>query len=293
MKKILLLVAAAISFSTQAQITFDNSYTGVGGIDLYLNKLQTSGYKYTEVNANNNTIKLYNLNHSLFKTITIPNVPGSKYVFYVTENLFDTDNLIEYVLMTNVTAPPSTLNPMPSTVQYLYIFKENGTQIFYQDSASLSGGMSGGSGVYNSSFITDNVFTDGTTTKMKVAIQQGSMPGTIARTEFYNLPGTLPCLECLQGVITGAKSQTNKEESVVFYPNPVSDQLKLNYQLPKDAKNAEIRIQDMQGKLIEVYKVTSTFDFIYLPSNYNNGLYLYSLVVDGQTVKTEKIVVSR
>ncbi len=289
MKKIFILLAIAFSFSFQAQITLDQSYTGVGGLDLYLNKLQVSGYKYTEVNVNNSTIKLYNLNHSLYKTITIPTVPGNKYVFYVTETLFDTDSLVEYILMTNVTTPPSTVNPMPTTLQHVYVFKENGTQLFYQDSASLSGGSSGN----NSSSITENIFFDGSSTKMKIAIQQGSMPGTIARSEIYSLPGSLPCIECTPSVATGISNYTKKQEAIVFYPNPVSDQLKLRYELPKHYKTAEIRIQDIQGKLIEVYKVTSSFEYIYVPSNYNNGLYLYSLLVDGEVVKTEKIIISQ
>jgi hypothetical protein len=289
MKNLFLLLAVTFGFQLQAQISLDHSYTGVGGVGLYLNKLQASGYKYTEVNTTTNLIKLYNLNHSLYKTITIPAVPGSKTIYYVTENLFDTDTLIEYVLVSQVTTPPSTLNPSPSTLQHLYVFKENGTQLFYQDSASFSGSTN----FSNSSYITDNVFFDGTSTKMKISIQQGSMGGAIARSEIYNLPGSLPCIECSPSVATGIKTYSSKEVPTVFYPNPVTDQLKLKYELPGNYKTAEIRIQDAQGKLIEVYKITNTFDFIYVPSSYNGGLYLYSLVVDGEVIKTEKIIISK
>jgi tricorn protease-like protein len=69
--------------------------------------------------------------------------------------------------------------------------------------------------------------------------------------------------------------------------------LKLRYSLPKDYKEAEIRIFDMKGSLIETYKITDTFDFIYLPTSYNNGMYLYSLVVDGIVAKTEKVILAK
>jgi hypothetical protein len=63
--------------------------------------------------------------------------------------------------------------------------------------------------------------------------------------------------------------------------------------LPKGYKTAEINIYDLQGKLIENFKVTDTFDFIYLPSDYNNGMYLYTLMVDGKAIKTEKVILNK
>jgi len=45
--------------------------------------------------------------------------------------------------------------------------------------------------------------------------------------------------------------------------------------------------------MLEEFKITSTFDFIYLPSNYNNGLYFYSLIVDEKLIKTEKIILNK
>jgi hypothetical protein len=44
---------------------------------------------------------------------------------------------------------------------------------------------------------------------------------------------------------------------------------------------------------IENFKVTGTFDFIYLPSDYNNGMYLYTLLLDGKAMKTEKMILNK
>lgn len=117
------------------------------------------------------------------------------------------------------------------------------------------------------------------------------------RTEIYTLPGTLPCVQCNEGgIICGIPAlppATANASGAVFYPNPVTDQLKLNYKLPAGCKTASINIYDLQGKLIENFKVTDTFDFIYLPSDYNNGMDHYTLLFDGKAIKTEKVILNK
>ncbi len=257
------------------QITFDHTYPS--GKNLALTKFHVSGYKYTQVDILNSKIYVYNTNHSLFKTITIPALTNQiLYVSYISENLFDLDNQIEYALVTSST---------PTVASKFYLFEENGTQIMFKDSASLS--VSFSSALQNS----DGIYYDGTNVKMRLTV--GSNPQN-TRAEIYTLPGNIPCSVCSSGTVTGLQKNGNSEEvDALFYPNPVTDQLKLRYNLPQDAKQATIKITDIQGKLIEEFQVTSTFDFIYLPSNYNNGLYLYSLVVDGKTLKTEKILLNK
>ena len=140
---------------------------------------------------------------------------------------------------------------------------------------------------------TDGVFYDGVKTKMRLSVANAN--GNPAKIEIYDLPGSIPCSECSStGTVSGISAPNNPgTNNPVFYPNPVVDELKLKYELPKDYKNAEIKIYDLQGKLIEEFKVTNTFDFIYLPSDYNNGLYLYSLIIDDKKIKTEKIILNK
>lgn len=118
--------------------------------------------------------------------------------------------------------------------------------------------------------------------------------------DIYTLPGTVACVPCgppptTTAITTGAKSELPAKETdePMFYPNPANDQVKLKYELPKDCKTASIKIQDVQGKLIAEFKVDDTFDFIYLPSAYNSGLYFYSLVIDGKVIKTKKIIINK
>ncbi|MES2679617.1 MAG: T9SS type A sorting domain-containing protein [Bacteroidota bacterium] len=283
MKIFLTLSLVLLLAKLDAQITYDNAYPAASGI--LLDKLHVSGYKYVRVSIPNLKIELYNINHSLFKTISIPPQTSQiQSVNYVSENLFDTDNLTEYAITTYTYAPGQ-----PSSGLYkFYIFKENGTQLFFRDSASIS--------LSNSNIFSnvDGIYFDGQNTKMRLQIYGPNFPSQI-KTEIYTLAGSIPCSECSStGTVSGISSPGNPgQNNPVFYPNPVTDQLKLKYELPKDYKTADIRIHDLQGKLIETFKVTDTFDFIYLPSDYNNGLYLYSLNVDGKTVKTEKIILNK
>ncbi|MES2679614.1 MAG: T9SS type A sorting domain-containing protein [Bacteroidota bacterium] len=285
MKKIVLFFALLVFLSRfSAQITFDNMYN-CSSIYLSLNKFHLSGYKY--VKADGATIQVYNINHSLFKTITIPPQPYPVLrVKYVSEQLFNQDTLIEYTISTYkfTSGTPSTQNAQ------FKIYNENGTLLMFKDSANLSEtGINQVASVFGNS---EAVYFDGVNTKMQLSTMAIGLPGT---TLIYTLPGTIPCVQCsASGTLTGKPSISNPgTTSPVFYPNPVTDQLKLKYELPKDYKSAEIKIYDLQGKLIETFKVTDTFDFIYLPSDYNNGLYLYSLNVDGKAIKTEKIILNK
>jgi hypothetical protein len=136
----------------------------------------------------------------------------------------------------------------------------------------------------------DPIYSIGTGAKLKLGIGSPALYH-----EVYALPGSIPCTECVDGSmgVAGISSLSNNTTEVArFFPNPANEQLKLNYTLPSDAKKAEIKIYDMQGKLLEQMNITNDFDFIYLPSNYNSGLYLYSLIIDDKVVKTEKIILS-
>jgi len=286
MKRIVLFIVL-LTFASKwtAQITFNAAYNSV--LELSLDKFHLSGYKYVKRDIANLKIEIYNINHTLFKTINIPPQTAPVHsIDYVSENLFDTDNLMEYALTTYT----SSGGPFGVSRYKFFIYKENGTQMMVRDSAKLTDQSL--STIFEN---TEGIFFDGTQTKMRLSIQSPNSFSSFLKTEIYTLPGSIPCSECSsKGPVSGIATPNNPgENNPVFYPNPVTDQLKLKYDLSKDYKNAEIKIYDLQGKLVETFKVTNTFDFIYLPSDYNNGLYLYQLNVDGNIVKTEKIILNR
>ncbi|MBK7667770.1 MAG: T9SS type A sorting domain-containing protein [Sphingobacteriaceae bacterium] len=286
MKKAILLFILAASLNVDSQITLDHVYKG----GFYMARFGANGYKYVEV-VGTASVNIYNLNHTLLNSFLVPppynnNLYSSttvRYMYYVSDNLFDLDNGFEYAIVTN----PSGAGP----IMNLTIFNDSGSMILSKDSASFAGSSAIGSDAMRN---IDAIYFDGLSTKMKIGYS--AIPGyAYKRTEIYNLPGNLPCAGCTSGVVSSISGQGDNGliEDAKFFPNPTSGQLKLKYKLPDGSHLAEMKIYDMQGKLVDEFKVTDTFDFIYLPTNYNNGLYLYSLIVDGKTIKTEKIVLNK
>lgn len=86
--------------------------------------LEASGMSYVEVDRANKEIKLYHLDHSLFKTVSYANVPlpanpiTTVYLMYISEHLFDQDDGLEFMY----------LDPTPGT--YL-------TQVYNEDGSLL------------------------------------------------------------------------------------------------------------------------------------------------------------
>jgi hypothetical protein len=269
MKKTILHLALLLSIvSLKAQITYNFSKPN----QLWIDKLTSAGYKYIQGPGNStvtvSSFNIYNLNNTLYKTVPIPppyNTMTNVWWTAVSDNLFNTNSTIEYLIGVYSGSTPK-----------MAIIDEFGSVLFSKDSAWVG------------------IYFDGTNARMLLTIQDPSTYATI-RTDVYTLPGSIPCQECTGGVITNmtGNSLPVQSETAKFYPNPTTGQLKLKYSLPKDYKTAMIQVRDMQGRLLQELQVTDAFDFIYMPSNFNNGMYIYSLIVDGKNLKTEKIVLSK
>lgn len=272
MKTLLPLLFVFVSYFTTGQITLSATYS----TQINLVKLHVSGYKYVESNVNSNTITLYNTNHTVFKTITIPNQSMQvQSIGYISENLFDLDNDIEYYVTLYQGSPVYT---------QLKIYNEDGTLLFQRDSGNIYVTNSVQSyGLY----ISDPIFFDGVSTRMSVQIPAGAN----TYYEVYDLPGSVTCQDCMSGIISGVHDvpQDSAINKPLFSPNPASEFIKLNYSLPSGYKKAQIVIHDNTGKICETLNVTSTFEYIYLNSKYANGLYFFDLIVDDKRIKTEKI----
>ena len=92
-KNLLLLAMLMITFMAQTQIVKENDYTG----STNLVKLAISGEKYYTMDWSNNQCRLYNIDHSLWKTINLA-VPSGMYLYdirHVSETLFNLDTKVE------------------------------------------------------------------------------------------------------------------------------------------------------------------------------------------------------
>ena len=94
MKKLLITsIFFILFFALNAQVSLNKRYEYSASIV----KLETLGYKYYLIDVSNEECCIYNLDHSLFKTITC-NVPNNFYladIKFVSENLFNNDSEIE------------------------------------------------------------------------------------------------------------------------------------------------------------------------------------------------------
>ena len=75
-------------------------------------------------------------------------------------------------------------------------------------------------------------------------------------------------------------------------PNPFAEQTAINYNLPDNTVKAQIIFMDQSGKLIKTVELTEkgkgTLNVF--SSDLSNGIYTYSLIIDGQTMETKKMM---
>jgi hypothetical protein len=77
-------------------------------------------------------------------------------------------------------------------------------------------------------------------------------------------------------------------------PNPFSDETLVGYSLAAGAKHAELRITTPLGQLIRTYPLQQQKGLIVIDgSQLRDGMYYYSLIVDGATVNSKVMVVGK
>jgi len=76
-------------------------------------------------------------------------------------------------------------------------------------------------------------------------------------------------------------------------PNPFKDRTEIRYFLPQEANSAEIYIFNMQGNLLSKIPATHSGLVEINGSHFHAGMYLYSLVVDGQIVDTKRMILTK
>lgn len=97
-----------------------------------------------------------------------------------------------------------------------------------------------------------------------------------------------------RGTTDVSKSFIEKNKLYQNSPNPFQNQTVIHFKLSEEARDASICIFDMQGKMLKKLPVTNGEESVIVDSSeFGNGLYLYSLIVNGQEVDTKKMVISK
>ena len=97
----------------------------------------------------------------------------------------------------------------------------------------------------------------------------------------------------IPGCHVSVEELERQEQSFLVGPNPASD--RLNIYLPGEVTrthHTQFRLTDLTGKLIREFSAdTGSTTYMLDVSEYPTGVYLVSLVIDGQSIKTERVVV--
>ena len=279
----MLAIAAITSRQTvTAQITLEHTYDSASAISqhhgqLYIMDFEIEGEKYIKVNRASYKIELYNLDHSIFKIMDIPTLTDTNYyttpqILYVTEHLFNNDNLIEYMLVYLDT------NNIPHTK----IFNELGSTIFSADTAGP--------------FVEINapqkqfpIYNTANGTKMILSFESRADAyfGNPCYSNVYSLPGMLTTSAPPINYSTG------NELGMDIYPNPSNgSNSMIEFHLPQGVSTGEIVVYNTQGAEMKRYKVDNTFHNLLISnSELHSGTYFYQLFTSNAATGAKKMIV--
>lgn len=250
-------------FALKAQVTLDKKYDYSTSVV----KFETLGYKYYLMDVPNGQCRIYNLDHSLLKTINC-NVPNGYFlsdVKFLSEKLFDTDAGIELLC--------TFYKYNSSQGYYEYdskIINEDGSQIQFIDGA-----------LYN--YINK---TDENTYKLFSYGYDFSVSPEKVWTNIYNLPGT----------VVSAIFLNEKSPDVLLnaFPNPATQTLKVAYSLPENVTQGTLHLVDNAGRQVDQFVVDKHTDFLMLDiSTFQSGVYHYFIEYGNTKTASKKLVVQK
>lgn len=89
----------------------------------------------------------------------------------------------------------------------------------------------------------------------------------------------------------------NADSSILYQniPNPFNVSTIIHYQIAQGATSASIMIFNLQGELLNAYPIhtTGVGDLTISGSTLSAGMYLYTLIVDGQIVDTKRMILTQ
>lgn len=264
MKQILSTLLLMCSLVTlYGQITLQKSYN----FSTSVVKLETSGYKYYLMDVPNSQCRIYNMDHSVYKTIncTVPSGYFLADIKFVSEKLFNSDSQIELAY--------TYYKYVATATSYYYSYGakvagENGSTILTIDGAEY---------IYV-------IKTGDAENKLFAYCFDYSVSPEKVWTNIYNIPGSL---------ISALASPDSQPDILLnAYPNPASDVVKLSYALPVNVKSASLNLLDSTGKTIQNYRIDSHSDHIALNvGDLSTGVYHYYIEYGKLRTPSKKIII--
>ena len=101
---------------------------------------------------------------------------------------------------------------------------------------------------------------------------------------------------------TSISTSTNDTDNVLtknsLYqnsPNPFTENTQIRYFIADEAKNAMLCIFDMQGTLLKSYQALNkgNGEITINGGDFNAGMYMYSLIIDGVEIDTKRMILTK
>lgn len=246
MKSFLTALLLLLSVCVYSQINQEASYDYSGNFV----KLANSGDKFYIMDVTNSQCRIYNTNHTLWKTISL-SVPANNYLYdirFLSEGLFTNSNelCLAYVYY------------YYDDVNLYYTFnmkvvKENGTELLSVPGCQYL-----------------NVYkTQSGAAKLVTYSYDYSLVLYTTTTKVFSLPGT----------ITSVPDVDFPEEfATPAFPNPTSSLITIPYELPEGSNGASLQLVDLNGKKISERTLTErSGKESFNVTGYPKGMYLYKI----------------
>lgn len=253
-----------LSFTSNAQITLESTYSHSGTYTF----LPSSGNKFFIMDVANSQCKIYNTNHSLWKTLNL-SVPSNNFLYdirFVSEGLFTTDNTLclAYIYY----------NYNEAGEYYSYaarVVRENGTVLL---------------NIPGCQYLYVHKLADQSTKLVAYSYNYSVWPYTV-QTTVYNLPGELITSTQLDG------NGMYEENFLPAYPNPASMYVNIPYSLPEGISQGRLLLLDGAGKVISSFPLQNNAGVFPVPTaSFPRGTYFYRTEAKNHQSKTGKIVLN-
>jgi len=130
------------------------------------------------------------------------------------------------------------------------------------------------------------------------AVQELSAQNELLQQQINELKGNNTALRSsanetgITGIVNPEAAQCKLYQNA---PNPFNQSTQIKYYLPQDVKTAYLYIYNLQGAQIEQFRITQRGEGVQLisASELAAGMYLYSLIADGQEVDTKRMILTK
>lgn len=262
MKKSGILIMITLFFTTaHAQMTLEHTYD----YSVSTAYIDGEGYKFYEMDIDNNQCVIYNLDHTHYQTIDL-DVPEGQYLYdlkYVTNHLFDDDDEIEVCY-----------------TYYEYFSSEEYTE--YTTKVINAGGSEIVS-IPGASYVTLMTVSEEGDYNFVAYVYDYSVSTAVQETKVYSLSNQPTNVILHSGQVAGSKA----------YPNPAKDKVTISYEINSNVRDGVIKVFTTSGKKVAEMPLPASEQKITLnTSSINSGTYIYRIEADGSQAASGKFVVN-